>query len=212
MIPLPREQQICTACGLCCDGTLFAHAVLRSGELANLPEKMVKQYFTTEKGEFFRLPCPYFKKKCSIYYKQKAHVCSSFRCRLLFDLNKQEITPADALKIIGNARIQLEEIHMLAHLVLNVSEKLPLTGIQEKLRCMEPDRTDTSQMKILIARSTILEALLTRHFKTDSEFAAMKVPAGSLSQASEHGPLQNKHEPFAGGIILSPPVVASADR
>lgn len=181
MIPPPPEQQICIACGFCCDGTLFADAVLQAGELENLPEKMATQYFTTERGEFFRLPCPYLKKKCSIYYKPKAQVCSSYRCRLLNDLEKQIVTPSDAFKIIGNTRILLNEIYTIAHLVMNVSEKLSLTGIQEKLRHMEPDETDIPQMKILIARCTILEALLARHFKTGSEFAAMKAPETSFS-------------------------------
>ncbi len=170
---LPEEQEICKACGFCCDGTLFADAVLQAMEQENLPEKMANQYFTTEKGEFFRLPCPYFKKKCSIYYKPKAQVCSSFRCRLLADFEKQLVSSGTIYSIISNVRVHLKDIFEISRDVFHINRNVTFREIQQMLGRLPEEETDDNRKKMLAGRCNILDALLTRHFKTENDFKKM---------------------------------------
>ncbi|MBE0674536.1 MAG: hypothetical protein IH591_07745, partial [Bacteroidales bacterium] len=82
-----EEQAICVVCGFCCDGTLFVNAGLNQGERGSgLPEKIEQASFSEGGRDYFRLPCNYFSGKCSIYDRNRADVCSSFRCQLLKDL------------------------------------------------------------------------------------------------------------------------------
>ena len=104
------EQAICVRCGFCCDGTLFLHAVLQPGEKGNLPEKIEERYYLDKDGEFFKMPCPYFCKKCTIYTQEKAEVCSSFRCQLLKDFASGKISPEEALTLVKNAATIREEL------------------------------------------------------------------------------------------------------
>ena len=66
-----KEQEICRSCGMCCDGTLFSRARLEAGEKGNLPIKIEERYHRNNESEFFKLPCPYFSKECTIYSQKK---------------------------------------------------------------------------------------------------------------------------------------------
>jgi hypothetical protein len=171
------EQRICVVCGFCCDGTLFDKGTLLAGEKGTLPEKMEENYFKTADGEFFNMPCPYFNGKCSIYYQKKANICSSFRCRLLNDVAGQKVTTDDALKIISNVKKSREEIAFGAQSVLNTDETLSFMKLLEVLNVLSDqinEKDDNSMpVRILTAKCNILEALLARYFKPESEFNAM---------------------------------------
>ena len=174
------EQAICVICGFCCDGTLFAHAVLQPGEKGNLPEYMERSYFKNEKGEYFKLPCEYFDEKCSIYDQKKAQICSAFRCQLLKDFSKKKITQGNAKKLVKNAKDQRNEILALSEKVLHTPENIPFRKLLLELRDINNARKENDhpnpELEILIARCNIFEALLLRYFKSEKDFNSMKVP------------------------------------
>ncbi len=99
----PEEQSVCVRCGFCCDGTLFHHAHLDEGERGHLPPEIEKNAFNTNGNEYFRLPCNYFSDKCTIYDQQRANVCGSYRCQLLFDMAAGTITVAGAHETVRRA-------------------------------------------------------------------------------------------------------------
>jgi hypothetical protein len=171
------EQEICVNCGFCCDGTLFNHAVLEPGEKGQLPEKMKAGYFKTKTGEFFRLPCSYFSGKCTIYDQKKAHVCSSFRCKLLKDFSKNRVTQSEAIEIVQNAMDLREEIRRLHQAVFDTQQVLPfreiLINIGDLEESQELELGNNKDFKLLKIKATILETLLIRHFKSKKEFDKM---------------------------------------
>ena len=67
-----QEQDICVTCGFCCDGTLFAHALLNPGEKGSLPERIEESVFSLDDRDYFHLPCRYFAGRCTIYDRQRA--------------------------------------------------------------------------------------------------------------------------------------------
>lgn len=95
------SQEICTRCGMCCDGTLFQKANI--GENENLSSGFSFEIIDHE-GKGFKLPCPYFRDHfCLIYETRPYVVCSSFECKLLTRFSKEELTFQEAMKIIETA-------------------------------------------------------------------------------------------------------------
>lgn len=174
---LTPEQEICIKCGICCDGTLFNNAVLKKGEKEFLPPLIKKRYFKTETGEAFKLPCPYFDKKCTIYDQEKPHVCSSFRCQLLKNLAKEKINKVDAVQVVKNAMDLRSEIFILYEAINKTKEPISFREILFDIR----KRTETNklanikdqQLELLLFKSNILEILLIKYFKPADEYQKM---------------------------------------
>lgn len=168
------EQVICVSCGFCCDGTLFKNAVLEAGEKGNLPEKIESGYFINDGKEFFRLPCLYFDRKCTIYDQKKAVICSAFRCKLLRDFAKNKFSKSEALEIIKNAKIFREELFELYYSLSgnrgNIYFKELIMELHKINSQVSGQNAFTGRYKLLTARCNIFEALLTRHFRSAKEF------------------------------------------
>ena len=172
-----ESQRICISCGFCCDGTLFNNASLKANEKGNLPPEIEKLYLQKNGKEFFSLPCPYFRSKCSIYYKKKPYVCSAYRCKLLKEVADNKISYYDAINIVKNAKEMRNAImEYYSDLVddrniLNFRELLKRVGAILK----EDEREaviDESHDKF-IGRCNIFEALLTKHFRSEKDFENM---------------------------------------
>ena len=172
-----EEQAICVTCGLCCDGTLFRHAILNPGEKGNLPQKIEESVFSEGEKEYFVLPCPYFSGKCSIYDRKRADVCFGYRCQLLKDFNKGKVSLDETLDIIreamNNRNALIEEYRRVTgrdnapYFMILLRE---LGKIQESVTEKEPLGID---YEVLLARCNILEALLIKHFRSVEDFEKM---------------------------------------
>lgn len=176
----PGEQEVCLVCGFCCDGTLFRHASLNKGEKGNLPEWIEKSLFSANDKDFFSLPCHYFKKNCSIYRSERADVCSAYRCQLLKDLAAGRVTMEMALKIVSEAVIIREGIFEDYRRITGNMEETFFLKLHSDLvalsgRCSEGD----DDVDMLIARCNILEALLIRHIRSESDFEALIMNPGN---------------------------------
>ena len=174
-----NEQTICVNCGFCCDGTLFEHAHLKPGEKGKLPPKMAAAWFKLGEKECFRLPCWYFRGKCSIYKGNKARVCDDFRCKLLVSFSERRIGLEDALQIVRNARMLRGQLMDSVIDDQNLGEVTTFRQLLNTLREIkntpegDAQAQDTEHL-LLQARCNILEALLTRYFKPDKDFDSMK--------------------------------------
>jgi uncharacterized protein len=106
----PEVSDICVTCGMCCDGTLFAKAVLSKDDTApdeqNIQKaKNLQMTILEENGKyFFRLPCHLFDKKCTVYDKERPKVCGVFFCTPLKRYQADTLSLDAAAKIISNTR------------------------------------------------------------------------------------------------------------
>ena len=89
---MTSESALCAACGMCCDGTLFAHGMLEPGE-AEPPDAAVTW---EEDARCFVQPCPQYNGGCRIY-ADRPGACRAFRCSVLQDLATGQI---DATTVI----------------------------------------------------------------------------------------------------------------
>jgi hypothetical protein len=172
-----EEQKICVDCGFCCDGTMFLHAHLNPGERGSLPAMIEKQSITDNGKDYFRLPCLYFKKKCTIYDRKRADVCFTYRCQLLKDFAEGKVTHDDAVAIVREAMEMRREI---------IKEYRGITGTRKKINFRDllgemgkiqksagKDTRMSDGFEILLARCNIFEALLIKHFRSAEEFEKM---------------------------------------
>ena len=107
-------SELCIACGLCCDGSLFGHAHLRDGEQDKARGfGLSVDTFGDHSG--FHLPCPQFTGGCcAVYEQQRPHICGTFRCKLMNNyLNAQTDLPT-ALEAVKTARALLTDLARLS--------------------------------------------------------------------------------------------------
>ncbi|MEI7730147.1 MAG: YkgJ family cysteine cluster protein [Verrucomicrobiota bacterium] len=96
--------ELCGQCGLCCNGGLFADVRLRSAVTA---WKLRQLGFPASRhGKTWRLPqpCPAFDGRWCRCYADRPGRCRAFECRLLLNVRSGELSPAQALQRIRQAR------------------------------------------------------------------------------------------------------------
>lgn len=176
--PAPvEEQQICINCGFCCDGTLFHTAGLKPGERGHLPERIDTASFRDGENEYFYLPCEYFFRKCTIYDKKKAYVCSAYRCQLLKDFTDGKFDLTEALVIVNDSVCMRAEILKQYRLISGSGKKIWFRRVLRELgkinECEFSEKQEGMSRDMLIARCNIFEALLIKYFRSSDDFEKM---------------------------------------
>lgn len=126
MVPSEAAARLCSACGMCCDGTLF-HSVLlqpedNSRQLASLGLKIKKRNGRT----FFYQPCPtHHQGQCRIY-PDRPRRCRQFNCQQLLRLADGKTSEAQALTTIHDARRLADQVGQLMN---QIEETNPLRGL-----------------------------------------------------------------------------------
>lgn len=99
-------EALCSACGLCCDGSLFGRVDLDGDELEGARRHHLS---VVASGRSFEQPCACFtqERTCAIY-SERPRACRRFVCRL-YEKHRTEGGPLEArLVIVRRARALLE--------------------------------------------------------------------------------------------------------
>lgn len=99
----PQASDLCVACGLCCDGSVYAQASLDPDEVDAAAAEGLEVF---ERGgeAYFKLGCPCLKGTACQIYERRPRRCRSFRCVLLHRLDIGEISLPAALATAAEAR------------------------------------------------------------------------------------------------------------
>lgn len=110
-------EDLCRACGLCCDGTLFDGVKLEPGDDA--PKlKTLGLPITVSRGKVavarFPQPCAALcaDRSCRLY-EHRPWQCRVFECGVLKDAKAGRITFAAALRLVGQARRRADRVRRL---------------------------------------------------------------------------------------------------
>jgi uncharacterized protein len=120
-------NQLCPACGLCCNGVLFADVELQRGDDAgrlidlgmSLKKKGLKRGFVQ--------PCRCFDGELCRIYADRPKRCRTFECGLLNRVQSGETSAPAALKRIADAKELVEKVRRLLHRLGDHDEPLALT-------------------------------------------------------------------------------------
>jgi Fe-S-cluster containining protein len=126
-------DMLCTQCGLCCDGSLFADVELASADEASALEVMGLEIEEEDDDRGLLLqPCRALKgTRCSIY-PHRPDCCRTFECRLLQDAKRGTVNSAEAKQKIVTALQQIKHVKLLIGQLGPDQPQLPL-----KERCTE---------------------------------------------------------------------------
>jgi Fe-S-cluster containining protein len=126
---------LCTRCGLCCDGSLFADVELAGRDEASALEVMGLEVEDDDEeggGGLLVQPCRALKRKrCSIY-AHRPDCCRTFECRLLQEVKRGVVGVDKAQAKIAEALEQIERVQKLIVQLGTGNEQMPL-----KERCAE---------------------------------------------------------------------------
>ena len=132
MIPALTDT-LCTKCGLCCDGTLFADVELvGQAEVARLEIMGMEVESEPRNIGLLSQPCAALRgTRCGIY-AHRPKCCRVFQCHLLQNAERGAVTVERALEQIADAREQIREVRAMLGGLGNRDVGLPI-----KERCAE---------------------------------------------------------------------------
>jgi len=124
---------LCTRCGLCCDGSLFADVELTGRAEATRLESLGLEVDEHDAdGELLLLPCAALRgKRCTIY-AHRPQCCRTFECRLLQETRRGVVGVERAGELIDEALMQIGRVKRLLVELSQRDQRLPL-----KERCAE---------------------------------------------------------------------------
>lgn len=110
-------EDLCRACGLCCDGTLFDGVKLEPGDHAG-KLKALGLPISVSRG---KTPVARFPQPCSALcedrscrlYADRPTQCRVFECRVFKDLEAGRKTFAASLRLVGQARRRADKVRRL---------------------------------------------------------------------------------------------------
>ena len=99
---------LCTRCGLCCDGSLFADVELAGTDEAAGLEVMGLEIEDGDARALLVQPCRALKgTRCSVY-EHRPGCCRTFECRLLQEVRRGAVSVEAALEKIAEAKAGLK--------------------------------------------------------------------------------------------------------
>lgn len=139
--------QLCLACGLCCDGTLFHDVRLGPGDDPGRLEALglpIKGLASSRKGARFPQPCAALcaDRRCRVYDDRPLQ-CHIFECGVYKDLAGGRIEFPVALRLVKQARQRAEKIRKFLQQLGDSSEEVSLSvRFQRTQRRMESTPLD----------------------------------------------------------------------
>lgn len=140
-------EQLCLACGLCCDGTLFDHVQLKAeDDAARLKSLGLPVAATRTKTPVIRFsqPCAALCADCTCrLYADRPRQCREFECGVYKKVQAGRISFATALGLVKKARRQAAKIRRLLRALGYTDEARPLAErFRRTQRRMESTITD----------------------------------------------------------------------
>jgi len=131
------SSELCLACGLCCNGVIFADVLVQAGDdparlqALGLPLRRRQQPAREPESESrptkFSQPCAALDGcRCRIYAERPSY-CREFECALLKNVNAGRMESAAALRLIGTARQRADKVRRLLRAVGDSDEHLALS-------------------------------------------------------------------------------------
>lgn len=145
---LTPAEQLCLACGLCCDGTLFDNVVLQPGDDAKLL-KASGLPVTVSRG---RSPVARFPQPCAALCKDRtcrvyAHrptQCRTYECMVFKEHAAGTLDSAAALRMVKTARRHADKVRRLLRQLGDDDDQRSLGErfhrMQERMEAAAPDQ------------------------------------------------------------------------
>jgi uncharacterized protein len=144
--------QLCPACGLCCNGVIFANLALQPSDSAARLRSLglpVSAAHSAVRPPHLAQPCAAFDGSHCRVYADRPQYCRQFECVLLKSVKAGRTEPAAALRIISAARERADKVRRLLGALGDTDIQLPLstrfrqTGKRLKTCELDEETADT---------------------------------------------------------------------
>jgi len=171
--------RLCAACGMCCNGVLFYSVRLQPADSARDLRTLGLKVKRRSGEPHVLQPCPAHQQTRCTIYEQRPERCRVFECRQLKALAAGEITEAEALAAIQEARRLVDRVRDLFREVGETRERKAFSTRYETLfnEPIDPSPGAASLRGKLTLAMRDLEELLARNFRIE--------PVASLPPARE---------------------------
>lgn len=169
-MPSPAEQ-LCLACGLCCDGTLFDNVRLKPGDVA-AKLKSLGLPLATSRGQapvtLFPQPCAALcrDRSCRVYADRPVQ-CAEFECRVLQDTEAGRIEFSAALRLVKKTRREADRIRDLLRLLGDTDEH---RSLNDRFRQTQRRLESGADAKSAALFADLSQAIHTFHLLTHEKF------------------------------------------
>ena len=148
---------LCTRCGLCCDGSLFADVELSGRAEATRLEAMgLGVEDDGARGVVLTQPCAALRGRLCGVYEHRPRCCRTFECRLLLDVRRGAVSVRRAEGEIAKALERIAQVKVLIARLGPGDDGLPLVE-----RCAEALARDTGADADLGRKHAELEAAMS---------------------------------------------------
>ena len=157
-MPASLTDTLCTSCGLCCDGSLFAEVELGSrAEVSALEILGLDVEDHGASGGLLSQPCAALAgSRCTIY-AHRPGCCRTFECRLLQDARRGSVSVVEARALIADALEQIRRVKELLAKLGEADARLPLVE-----RCAEALARDRRADPVGSRTRAALESAMAR--------------------------------------------------
>lgn len=100
---MPRASDLCTDCGICCDGTLFSSVSLEAEAVVTARQHHLPILETVDASRL-ELPCAALAGVLCGIYDERPEACSDYSCELLIRVDEGDLSFEDAREIIESTR------------------------------------------------------------------------------------------------------------
>lgn len=163
----PVATDLCSSCGLCCDGTLF-HTVRIGPDDDPSPLRAYGLHLTRRKGQaWLKQPCPAHQScSCAIYTQRPAR-CRLFVCRQLEAVQEGLRSEEEALACIEQACAWRDRLRLLVEQEGNQHSRRPLSVRVRHILSLPRSEVDPAARQELLETLGRLEDWLDVHFRRD---------------------------------------------
>lgn len=161
-----NSPDLCTRCGVCCDGTFFEEAMIQPSDLNPVTEKLD---LLRKDGKIkIKLPCSHHVNyRCTIY-EHRPSVCRAYECKLLKECKEGKVEEGDALRVIDKLKSAVEELDEILEKAGIPKQK---RGVFKRMQALEKESFAImtqpeyrKQYGTLLIKFRLLQELLTQRF------------------------------------------------
>ena len=159
------SENICLACGLCCDGTLIGFVQLEREELSAV--RKIMDVEEVKGNAIFLHPCPKLCDGCTVY-SQRPKQCGIFKCGLLNSVEQNEMDFNSAVKMVDSVKQKKSAIEQLI-LTQQIQLRSPsfyfkMVELKKLLKKVKSESILTQGHLELISELNELDSLLEKEF------------------------------------------------
>ncbi|MBB5034444.1 YkgJ family cysteine cluster protein [Prosthecobacter vanneervenii] len=166
--------RLCTACGMCCDGTMFQIVRMQPGDVPAALGRLGLKIRCRDGEYHMEQPCPALQEKgCTVYDKRPVR-CRLFHCQQLLRMENGETTEAEVMTMIQDTRAQVAQVRGLIEACGLREDGQSLMERHE--RVMSTPVNEALEPELVSVREELDEAMRKLKLRLNREF---RVPPNS---------------------------------